>query len=152
MKVAEALREIKSIKGKLSRFWALYEQNIYYVDGEEPQFKVEELQQQIEHHTKALQEMKSKVSLANQNMKVDGISMAEILFLIGDLRGEVARRETIYRHKPANKYMRDERVIYRSVISDEEQVKKIEEIGAEIDRLDREVQKANWHYDLEALV
>lgn len=150
MKIAEALRQIKNLKGKLSRAWALVENNSYFVEGKEkPEFDVKELLPEIERLTNELRNMKLRVQRTNLQVEVGKESLAGAIIRLGDLRGEVAKREQIFRARPDNKFLHEEEVIYGSAVPEQEQVKTIEEVGLRIEQLDNSIQKANWQFDVE---
>ena len=149
MKIAEALREIKGLKGRLSRLYSLVGQNFYYAEDEKPEFDVGDLFEEIQETTDELRHMKVKVIHTNLNTRVGDITLAEAIIKLGDLRGEAAKLEQFFRARPENLYLRDERVIYKTVISEQEQVKAIEAKSREIELLDNRIQKANWQVDLE---
>ena len=148
MKVAEALREIKSVKGKLSRLWSLYGQSVYYPEDEKPEFDARELKAQIDEKTVELRKVKNRVSQANLKAMVKGASLSEALVELGDLRGEVAQLESIFRNKPENNYLSERTIRHFSAYSDLEQVQRIEELGEKIEKLDNEIQKVNWQFEL----
>lgn len=149
MKISEALREVKSLKGRLARAWALVEQNSYYPRGKDrPAFDVRSLLADIAQHTEELRALKIRVQKANQVIRVGPESLAEAIIHLDDLRGEVARLERIFRHRPPNRYQKDEEVIYDPVVPEPEQVEAIEAVGRRIEEVDNAIQRANWTHDL----
>lgn len=150
MKIAEALSKIKSLKGKLSRDFALAAENLYFVEGETPEFKSAEHLKAWDEAQIELRNLVLVLQRANHRVKVaSGKTLAEAILELADLRSRAAQYERLIRSKPENKYLRDERVIYTSAVPVTRLVEELETMTAAVRRIDIEIQETNWLHELE---
>ena len=149
MKIAEALSRVKALKGRLSRLFSLAAANLYHVEGETPEFSASALLAEWWETAKELRGLMVALQRTNHRVRLpSGLTLAEALLEMADLRSRAAQYERLVQAKPQNQYLRDERVVYRTAIPADRLVQTVEEATAAIRALDNEIQRTNWTNDL----
>lgn len=153
MKLGEALSLIKAKKGYLANQYELLKEHMFYEAGKKPEFSVAEILDNLEKAEKELLSLKISIMKANLNERLEsGISPAEAILAIGDIRSRIAQMDR------AKKDPYKDRLLFRSDDKRIEYVpqvplKELEDIIKELEsrkiRLDAELQMANWKIDID---
>ncbi len=152
MKIGEALALIKAKKGYIASQYELLNEQMYYEAGKKPDFEAHSIIENVEKAEKELRELKLAVTRANMDKKLEnGVSLAEAIILIGDIRGKIAHMSKSVKnpHRGRLYYDVDEkRIEYVAQIHPKEIDDSVRELEAEKRKLDAELQKANWKLEI----
>ncbi len=152
MKIGEALALIKAKKGYLVSQYELLNEHMYYEAGRSPDFKAEEIMENIEKAEEELRRLKLSVTKANMEKNLENdMSLAEAIIFVGDLRSKIAQMTKASKHPHRDRLffdIEDKRIEYEPQIHPQEMEKKIQELEAKKTKLDAELQKANWKLEV----
>ncbi|MBI2172953.1 MAG: hypothetical protein HYT73_01940 [Candidatus Aenigmarchaeota archaeon] len=152
MKLGEALSLIKAKKGYMASQYELMKEHMFYETGKKPEFAVADIFDNLEKAEKELRNLKISVMEANLSKKLEnGMSPAEAIISIGDIRSRIAQMERAKKDPYKDRLLfrsDDKRIEYVSQVPLKELEDKIKALEARKIKLDAELQTANWNIDI----
>ena len=152
MKLGEALSLVKAKRGYLASQYELLKEHMFYETGKKPEFAAIEILDNIEKTEKELRGLKISIMKSNLGERLEsGMSPAEAIIAIGDIRSKIAQMERTKKDPYKDKlFFRadDKRIEYASQIPLKEIENKIKELDARKIKLDSELQMANWRIEV----
>lgn len=152
MKLGEALSLVKARKGYLASQYELLKEHMFHEVGKKPEFAAAEILGNIEKTEKELRNLKISVMKANLNEKLEsGMSPAEAILAIGDMRSRLAQMERAKKDPYKDRLLfrsDDKRIEYVPQVPLKELEDKIKELEARKIKLDAELQMANWKIEI----
>ncbi len=152
MKLGEALSLVKAKRGYLVSQYELLKEHMFYESGKKLEFNAAEILDNIERTEKELRHLKISVMKANLNEKLgSGMSPAEAILAIGDIRSRIAQMERAKKDPYKDRLLfrsDDKRIEYVSQVPLKELENKIKELEAKKIKLDAELQMANWKIEI----
>lgn len=152
MKLGEALSLVKAKRGYLASQYELLKEHMFYESGKKPEFNVAEILDNIERTEKELHHLKISVMKANLNEKLEnGMSPAEAILAIGDMRSRIAQMERARKDPYKDRLLfrsDDKRIEYVSQVPLKDLENKVKELETKKIKLDSELQMANWKIDV----
>lgn len=152
MKLGEALSVVKAKRGYLASQYELLREHMFHETGKKPEFSVTEIFENIEKTEKELRDIKISIMRANLHEKLaSGISPAEAIIEIGDIRSRIAQMERAKKDPYKDKlFFRadDKRIEYVPQIPLKELENRIKGLESRKIKLDAELQMANWKIEI----
>lgn len=145
MKLANALAERAHLQLRLSEIEKRLNNNAKVQAGEEPAENPEELLAEMDGILCSLEELITRINLANSRIQADGMSMTALL----SKRDCLKRRLGIMRgflntaSERVSRYSKSE-VIVKSTVSVSELQKKVDAYSKELRMVDEKIQELNW--------
>ncbi|MBI4171047.1 MAG: hypothetical protein HY514_05080 [Candidatus Aenigmarchaeota archaeon] len=152
MKVGEALSLLKAKRSYLASQFELLKDQMFYEAGKKPDFSVSEILENIAKTESEIRQLKLSIMKTNVEEKLEnGLTLAEAIISIGDLRSKMAQLEIIRKNPYKDRlFFRadDKRIDYIPQIPLQDIEKKIRELESKKNKLDAELQKANWSIEI----
>ena len=146
MKLGEALSKLKKEKSRLARLILLRKENVYTEKGKKTKFDPKKLSKEIENKITDIRILKVKIQKTNLTAKVDGkgISLAEAIIKINDLRSNLAHLTGLFEQKRDFLFRDKEEKEGVAQLDELEVEDEIERLESEKVQLDNKIQVANW--------
>ncbi|ONI48334.1 hypothetical protein AN643_01955 [Candidatus Epulonipiscioides saccharophilum] len=149
MKLAEALINRASLQSKAHELRSRLENNALVQDGEEPVEDPYELLTEYEEVMDAFENLIAKINLTNSIIKVDGISITEIIAKRDVLKQKLSTYNTFINaaSRLVSRHSTSE-IKIKSTVNVKEMQKKADQISAQLRKVDMKLQELNWTSEL----
>lgn len=150
MLLGAALQELKIMQSKLYRLYRLREDTFNILENKNIEVKFDEVTKEINEIILKIRDLKVRINKTNTNtvINVEGkeITIIELIIMIGDLRSELSRYESLRPRGPV--YLGGQAVDYIPQKKQDEIATKIAEMEQRKADLDKILQSSNWRTEL----
>lgn len=145
MKLANALAERAHLQLRLSELEKRLNNNAKVQAGEKPAEKPEELLAEMDEVLASLEELVTKINLANSRIQADGQTMTALLSKRDCLKRRLSMMRGFLNNasERVNRYSKSE-VVVKSTVSVPELQKKVDAWSKELRLVDEKIQELNW--------
>ena len=149
MKLAEALQERADLNKRIAQLSSRLCMNATVQEGEQPAEDPTELIKELEICTSRLEELISKINIANCNTKIDGISLTELIAKKDILTIKINSYRDLLNNasRLSQRATRSEIKIF-SAVNVKELQKLVDDLAKEFRLTDNKIQETNWKTEI----
>lgn len=150
MLLGAALQELKIMQSKLYRLYRLRDDTFNVLENKQVEVDFDKVSEEINELVMAIRDLKVKINRTNTNtvIPVDdkNITIIELIIMIGDIRSELSRYESLRPRGPV--YLGGQAVEYIPQKKQDSIAAKIAEMEQRKADLDKILQATNWKTNL----
>ena len=149
MKLAEALQERADLNKRIAQLSSRLCMNATVQEGEKPAEDPVELIKEFEACTSRLEELISKINLANCNTLVDGVSLTELIAKKDVLTMKInSYRDLLNNASRLSQRATRSEIKILSTVNVKELQKRVDDLSKDLRVTDNKIQETNWKTEI----